>query len=59
MKAFDLETTVTSAEQRIVGEIGKFLENHLLPIIDQKADKTDIDRIESLPTIAHELKSKK
>lgn len=42
----DLETTVTSAEQRIVGEIGKFLEDHLLPIIDQKADKTDIDRIE-------------
>lgn len=55
-------------------------EDHLLPIIDQKVDKTDIDRIkrkldrvlakdleqdhrldriESLPTIAHELKSKK
>lgn len=35
-----------SAELRIVGEIGKFLEDHLLPILDQKADKTDIDRIE-------------
>ena len=37
---------VSTSEKRIIGELGGFMEDHLLPIIDAKADKTDIDRIE-------------
>ncbi|MBI2021816.1 hypothetical protein HYS93_02975 [Candidatus Daviesbacteria bacterium] len=75
-----MDDKLTSSEQRILTEIGKFVEDQLLPAIEAKADKSDIDRlerkidtisaqemdqnqrlntIESLPTIAHQLKKKK
>lgn len=66
-------------ERRILTDIGVYLEDQLFPMLEEKADKTDIDRlerkidnistnlidsekrisnIESLPIIAHQLKSK-
>ncbi|KKQ67145.1 MAG: hypothetical protein US86_C0001G0072 [Candidatus Daviesbacteria bacterium GW2011_GWA2_38_24] len=75
-----LKDELILSEKRILNEIGEFVESQLLPIIDDKADKSDIDRIErkldrfgdkitdhdkrlsdieSLPSIAHELRRKK
>ncbi|MBI3486238.1 hypothetical protein HY025_04865 [Candidatus Daviesbacteria bacterium] len=75
-----IDDRLDSTEQRILTEIGTFVEDQILPAIDAKADKSDIDRLErkldhfaaqvtdhnqrlndleSLPTIAHELKKKK
>lgn len=38
---------IGSSEKRVLGEIGRFVEDELLPAIEEKAYKTDqIDRIE-------------
>lgn len=37
---------IGNSEKRVLGEMGKFVEDELLPAIEEKADKTDIDRIE-------------
>ncbi|MDO8618881.1 MAG: hypothetical protein Q7R49_02925 [Candidatus Daviesbacteria bacterium] len=37
---------VTASEQRITKDIGNFIEENLLPQLADKADKTDIDRLE-------------
>ncbi|TSC64605.1 MAG: Uncharacterized protein G01um101493_85, partial [Microgenomates group bacterium Gr01-1014_93] len=31
----------------IIAEVGQFVEDHLVPMIEEKADKSDIDRLES------------
>jgi len=75
-----LDEKLSASEKRISAEIGDFIESNLLPQLEEKADKSDIDRIErkldrslakdleqdhrlgkmeSLPVIAHQLKSKK
>lgn len=75
-----LDKKIDASEKRILGEMGRFVSDEILPQIDKKADKTDIDRverkldyfgartmenttrldtIESLPTVAHELKLQK
>lgn len=41
-----LDEKFAAAEKRVLGEIGKFVEDEILPAIDEKADKADIDRIE-------------
>ncbi len=37
---------IKDSEKRIIGEIGTFIEDQVLPQFDEKADKTDIDRLE-------------
>lgn len=37
---------VTSSEERVLRDIGKFMEDRLFPMIEEKADKTDINRLE-------------
>ncbi len=37
---------ITLSEKRILGELGDFMENQLFPMLEEKADKSDIDRIE-------------
>lgn len=37
---------ISNSEVRIIGEVGKFIEDSLLPVLEQKADKSDIDRLE-------------
>lgn len=41
-----LDEKLEASEKRIIGELGKFMEDYLFPMIEEKADKTDIDRIE-------------
>jgi hypothetical protein len=41
-----LDEKLAASEKRVIGEVGKFIEDHLFPMIEEKADKTDIDRIE-------------
>ena len=75
-----LDEKLAASEKRLNEDIGNFIEMNLLPQLGEKADKSDIDRlerkldkaltkdleqdqrltkIESLPAIAHELKSKR
>ena len=75
-----LQQEISASENKIVKDLVNFVSDQLIPIIDEKADKTDIDRlerkldfyidgsldlktrvgdIESLPTVAHELKVKR
>ncbi len=42
----NLKNEIKSSEQRVMAEVGKFLEDHILEPLEQKADKSDIDRIE-------------
>lgn len=74
-----LDQKFETTENRIIKEIGDFIHNSVLPQIEEKADKTDIerlerkidrildkdmlqdrrlDKIESVPVIAHAIKSK-
>lgn len=64
--ADELRKEILASEKRIINGIVTFVSDHLLPVIDEKADKDDVnkikkrvDDIESLPSIAHELKSKR
>ncbi len=41
-----VKVEVVASEQRVINEVGKFLEDQVLTEIDKKADKTDIDRLE-------------
>lgn len=41
-----IEEEVKASEKRILGEIGTFVDDVLVPQIDQKADKSDIERLE-------------
>lgn len=41
-----LDEKLAASEKRVIGEVGKFIEDHLFPLIEEKADKSDIDRIE-------------
>lgn len=41
-----LDEKLAASEKRVIGEVGKFIEDHLFPMIEEKADKSDIDRIE-------------
>jgi len=41
-----LSEEIGKSEKRVLGEIGKFVEDQLLPLIEEKADKSDIDRLE-------------
>lgn len=37
---------ISESETRVVGEVGKFIEDSILPTLEEKADKSDIDRLE-------------
>ncbi len=37
---------ISASEKRILVEIGTFVTDEILPAIDEKADKSDIDRLE-------------
>lgn len=62
-----LTSEIHASEKRIIRDIGDFLEQSLLPQIDEKANKTDVERVErrvdalatQVGTIAHQLKLKK
>lgn len=75
-----LREEISGSEKRVIKGFVDFVSDQLMPVIDEKADKTDIDRIErkldyynartmenthrldvveSLPTVAHELKFKR
>lgn len=41
-----IDEKIIASEKRILGGIGKFMAEEILPQIDDKADKTDIDRLE-------------
>ncbi|MDO8618971.1 MAG: hypothetical protein Q7R49_03425 [Candidatus Daviesbacteria bacterium] len=41
-----LEEKLLASEQRTTKDIGNFIEENLLPQLADKADKTDIDRLE-------------
>lgn len=37
---------INKSEKKVLGEVGKFVTDELLPAIDEKADKADIERLE-------------
>lgn len=41
-----IESKILASEKRIIREIGDFVDDHLLPQIDEKADKKDLVRLE-------------
>ncbi|MDO8570331.1 MAG: hypothetical protein Q7R97_01990 [Candidatus Daviesbacteria bacterium] len=75
-----LEQKIEESEKHVMSDIAQFINDRIAPMFEEKADKSDIERIErkldsnlamnldqkyrlekieSLPTIAHELKIKK
>lgn len=40
-----LREEVTSSEERLTEDIGKFMEDQLFPMIEEKADKSDIESL--------------
>jgi len=42
----EVREEIAASEKRIVKDIVDFVSDHLIPIIDEKADKTDMDRVE-------------
>ena len=55
----ELKEEISTSEKRIIKGVVTFVSDHLLPIIDQKADKEELDEIRQLPTIALELRAKR
>lgn len=58
-----LRKEIVDSEDRVIKGILEFISDHVVPIIEDNADKSDVkrierrlDEIESLPTVAHELK---
>lgn len=41
-----LREEISASEKRVMADIGEFMEDNLFPMIEEKADKSDIDRIE-------------
>ena len=41
-----LKEEISASDRRVMGDIGQFMEDNLFPMIDEKADKSDIDRLE-------------
>ena len=41
-----LRGEIVESEKRVVSGIVDFISDHLMPLIDEKADRTDIDRLE-------------
>lgn len=41
----DLKTEIVASEKRVISEIVDFVHDQLMPLIDDKADKTDIDNV--------------
>lgn len=41
-----VDEKISASEKRVIGEVGEFVTDHLLPLIDNLAEKSDIDRIE-------------
>lgn len=41
-----LKEEISTSASKVLGDIGQFMEDNLFPMIDEKADKTDIDRLE-------------
>lgn len=41
-----LEQKIKASEEKIISEVAKFISDDILPQIDEKADKTDIERLE-------------
>ncbi|MBI2601309.1 hypothetical protein HYW42_05160 [Candidatus Daviesbacteria bacterium] len=42
----DLSEEISASEKRVIKGIVDFVSDHLIPLIDEKADKTDVERIE-------------
>lgn len=42
-----IKEEITASEGRVMAEVGKFVEDVILPAIEDKADKKDIARLES------------
>lgn len=60
------EEKITGKITQLSHDIGDYIEKTLNPMLDEKANKTDLSRtearvasIESTPTVAHELRSEK
>ncbi len=41
-----LKEEISASEKRVMADIGSFMEDNLFPMIEEKADKSDIDRLE-------------
>ena len=41
-----LQEEIATSDKRVMADIGSFMEDSLFPLIEEKADKTDIDRLE-------------
>lgn len=41
-----IKDEVVTSEKRVLNEIGKFMEDQLIPQLEEKADKADIERLE-------------
>ena len=41
-----LSKEIQDSEARIIAETGKFIEDSIIPQLEEKADKTDIERLE-------------
>lgn len=75
-----LKSDIDNTKSGIISEFVTFMQDHLIPLFDEKADRSNIERverradllsdeigkhnvrlknIESIPTIAHQLKIKK
>lgn len=40
-----ISDNIVASEQRVIAEVGKFVEDHILPAIDQKADRKDLNKM--------------
>ena len=41
-----IKEDITASAQMVMSEVGKFIEDNLFPMLEEKADKTDIERLE-------------
>lgn len=41
-----LKEEIATSDKRVMADIGSFMEDNLFPMIEEKADKSDIDRLE-------------
>lgn len=41
-----LEQKIKASEEKMISEVAKFISNDILPQLDEKADKSDIERLE-------------
>ena len=57
-----LDSRLAETEQRIIGEVGQFFEDQMLPQLEEKADKSDLENLatkDDIERIERKLKRKK